>query len=105
MKKFKDLKEELNSVAGIAGARPGEEPPVFHHSPVRRSTFAGMTVFDCDDNTYARCIQGKKKYARYEKYVGADEFGQAIREFAFKNPKKPIVLRNSRTGEMIYLKK
>ena len=47
---------------------------------------------------------GKTRYARYEKYVGTDSIGKAIREYGRGNPKAPIILKNSQTGAMLYLK-
>jgi len=47
---------------------------------------------------------GKKKYHRYENYVGNDEVGEAIRAFGRANPSKPIILQDSLTGAMLYLK-
>lgn len=74
-------------------------------SPVRRSTFAGMDVFECDGDVFERCRMGKTKYHRWDKYVGDDETGQMIREFGLKNPGKPIIVQHKGTGAMIYVRK
>lgn len=71
----------------------------------KEETFAGSKVFDCDSDTFQNCRLGKKKYARYKTYVGEDEIGQEIKAYALKNPKKQIVLRDSKTGAMIYLRR
>ena len=47
---------------------------------------------------------GKSRYTRYEKYVGNDDIGEAIREYGRANPKHPIILKNSQNGSMLYLK-
>jgi len=47
---------------------------------------------------------GKKKYTRYSGYVGEDEAGEYIRAFARKYPKKPIIVMDSQTGCMQYLR-
>ena len=71
---------------------------------VQRTTFAGKDVFIVDSDTYYNCRLGKKKYGRYEKYVGNGEVGQTIREYGLKHPKRPIILQNGESGPMLYLK-
>ena len=71
---------------------------------VRMSTFAGKQVFVVDSDTYHQCRLGKKKYTRYEKYVGKDNVGLAIREYGLKHPKRPIILQNGENGPMLFLR-
>ena len=54
--------------------------------------------------TFMRARYGKRRYAKYEQYVGNDEVGEAIRQYGRANPGKPIVLQDELTGSMIYLK-
>ena len=68
------------------------------------SKFAGKDVFIVDSDTYHACRLGKKRYARYETYVGKNKIGLAIREYGLKYPKRPIILQNGDTGPMLYLK-
>lgn len=68
-------------------------------------SFAGNAVFNCDSDTFMRCRQGKKKYTRYAPYVGDDDIGERIRQYGRNNPKKGIVLRDGRTGAMLYLRR
>ena len=44
------------------------------------------------------------KHDRYEKYVGNDKLGEAIRQYGRNNPKNSIILKNSGNGAMLYLK-
>ena len=71
---------------------------------VKRTTFAGKDVFIVDSETYYNCRLGKKKYGRYEKYVGNGKVGQTIREYGLKYPRRPIILQNGESGPMLYLK-
>ena len=71
---------------------------------VQRTTFAGKDVFIVDSDTYYNCRLGKKKYGRYETYVGDGEVGQTIREYGLKYPRRPIILQNGESGPMLYLK-
>ena len=71
---------------------------------VQRTTFAGKDVFIVDSDTFHNCRLGKKKYGRYEKYVGNGEVGQTIREYGLKYPRRPIILQNGENGPMLYLK-
>ena len=71
---------------------------------VQRTTFAGKDVFIVDSETFYNCRLGKKKYGRYEKYVGDGLVGQTIREYGLKYPRRPIILQNGESGRMLYLK-
>lgn len=66
--------------------------------------FAGNPVFKVSDNYYHKCYHGKKKFHKYEKYVGNDAYGEAIRQYGRKNYSKPIVIQNETTGAMLYLR-
>jgi hypothetical protein len=61
-------------------------------------------VFVVDTERFNKARTGKKKYLKYEKYVGSDEVGNAIRDYGRKYPKKPIILQDERTGSMIFLR-
>ena len=71
---------------------------------IKMTKFAGKDVFIVDSDIYHACRLGKKKYHRYEKYVGNNTIGLAIREFGLKYPKRPIILQNGESGPMLYLK-
>jgi len=67
-------------------------------------SFAGINVFDVNPTHFELCRMGKRKYLRYEKYVGNDDTGESIRQYGRNNPKAPIILKNSQTGAMLYLR-
>ena len=71
---------------------------------VQRTTFAGKDVFIVDSDTFHSCRLGKKKYGRYETYVGNGLVGQTIREYGLKYPRRPIILQNGESGPMLFLK-
>ena len=88
------------AVAGLTG-----DPPVgkmAQKNILRR--FANNDVFVVSSETYKRARLGKQKYHRYERYVGNDEIGNAIREYGKKYPKKPIILQDGENGPMIFLR-
>ena len=69
-------------------------------------TFAGVDVFNVNDNEFMNCKHGKKKHERWSNYVDMDsESGKRIYGYAKKNPKKSIIVQHDKTGHMIYLKK
>ena len=71
---------------------------------VEMSKFAGKDVFMVDSKYFYNARLGKNRYSRYEKYVGNDVVGEAIRQFGRANPDKPIILANREDGSMMYLK-
>jgi len=92
----KKKKEDTDKAKALRKKMVGEE--------VQRTTFAGKDVFIVDSETYYNCRLGKKKYGRYEKYVGNGEVGQTIREYGLKYPRRPIILQNGESGPMLFLK-
>ena len=69
-------------------------------------TFAGVDVFNVNDDDFNNCKFGKKKHARWDKYVDVESgIGKRITSYAKKNPKKSIIVQHDKTGHMLYLKK
>jgi len=84
-----------------SGNIAGISPPAVM---LRRKKFAGKQVFEVDDERFSNARLGKKKYAKYEDYVGNDELGEEIRQYGRNNPGKPIILQHEKTGAMMFLK-
>ena len=110
-KLFKALRIEdapVNAIGGghIAGTAPaGDDPPVRGKSKlVRRKKFAGCEVFEIDSSRYNNCTRAKLRYERFSKFVGDDEIAMEIREYAKTYPTKGIMIQDSATGSMTYLK-
>ena len=114
MKKIRKLKEEIVNTVGsgqIAGLEP-DIPPVpkgvtTKGSMLRRKapkTFAGKAVFTVPSDRFYKAKYGKKKFEHYSSYVGRDEIGQEITEFAKTNKDAPIILEDEITGAMVYLR-
>ena len=115
LKKIADLldkeKNEDAPVNSVAGGGVNLDPHIKKKKKkeeldesIQMSSFAGKQVFVVDSDTYHQCRLGKKQYARYEKYVGKNNVGLAIREYGLKFPKRPIILQNGENGPMLYLR-
>ena len=74
------------------------------NAKVQTETFAGQKVFVVTPERFYDSRLGKSRYVRYEKYVGNDKLGEAIRQYGRENPKAAIILKNSGNGAMLYLK-
>ena len=91
----------VTAVAGVATRGiPLGKPP----KGLVMKKFAGMDVFAVSPSLYPKSRQGKKKFDRYSRYVGEDDAGQYIRAYARKYPKKPIIVMDSDTGCMQFLR-
>jgi len=122
------VEEDIANVAGsgeVAGL--GDEPPVSKGATgdiARRTsvpapkkgdlmapalgesveTFAGCRVFEVDDDEYLNATYGRKKWERWnKKFDMENENNKMIRTYASRNPKKPVVIKNKKTGDMSYL--
>ena len=97
----------VNAVGGGQIAGTGDDAPVGKKAQmalVRRAKFANNDVFVVDTERFNKARLGKKKYLKYETYVGNDEIGNEIRQYGRKYPKKPIILQDDKTGAMIFLR-
>lgn len=101
-KYFEEAEKILNeegpatNTSGVAGLTP---------DTVGVQTFMGKKVFKVNMDRIMSCRFGKRKYDRYCKYVGMDEIGEEIRQYARKHPKEDIILKDSRTGQMVFLRR
>jgi hypothetical protein len=102
-----ELSEEapVNSVAGGGvNLDPFKKKKIRKNAKVKTEEFAGKKVFVVSPEKFWNARMGKSRYSRYEKYVGNDKLGEAIRQYGRENPKSPIILKNSENGAMLYLK-
>ena len=91
----------VTSTAGVATVGiPLGKPP----KSLVMKKFAGMDVFSVNPSLYPKSNRGKKKYDRYKRYVGEDEAGEYIRCYARKYPNKPIIVMDSISGCMQFLR-
>ena len=91
----------VTSTAGVATVGiPLGKPP----KSLVMKKFAGMDVFSVNPSLYPKSNRGKKKYDRYSRYVGEDEAGEYIRCYARKYPNKPIIVMDSISGCMQFLR-
>ena len=92
---------------GVNVVGTGDDPTVWKRKKkkkVKTEEFGGNKVFVVSGQRFHDSRLGKARYARYEKYVGNDDVGEAIRLYGRTNPKLPIILKNSESGAMLYLK-
>jgi hypothetical protein len=82
----------------------GEQAPTPDLTP--DSTFAQMPVFKVNQDDFAKCQNGKKKHAHWNKHIDTEsDYGKKIHGYAKKNPKSPIIVQDDKSGHMVYLKK
>ena len=82
----------------------GEQAPTIDLTP--DSTFASMPVFKVGQDDFAKCQNGKKKHAHWNKHIDTEsDYGKKIHGYAKKNPKSAIIVQDDKSGNMVYLKK
>lgn len=107
---LKPLNEDAPAMAagngGVAGlgVGPQGEPGVRKKRKGPDGTFAGADVFETDMDALHKSRFGKNRYHRYSRYVGEDDKGEDIRQHG-RTTKNDIILKDSRTGAMTYLRK
>ena len=110
MKKFRELRETVTVGGGaIAGTvEAGDDPPVRKKKDlakiIRRTKFMKNEVFEVPAEIYNRTLRPKFNTERFSSLVGADEIGEAIRQYAKDNPGKGILIQCENTGHMTWLR-
>ena len=107
LKKFENILYEDSPTTAMGGGNLAVRGiPLLKKPPkgLVMKRFGGIDVFAIDPTYFQKSRLGKKKYTRYSGYVGEDEAGEYIRAFARKYPKKPIIVMDSSTGCMQYLR-
>ena len=107
LKKFQDVLIEDTPTTNMGSGNIATRGiPLLKNPPkgVVMKRFGGIDVFSLDPKHFQKSRLGKKKYTRYSKYVGEDDTGQYIRAWARKYPKKPIIVMDSQSGCMQYLR-
>lgn len=61
----------------------------------------GTPYFDCDSNTFYKCVQGKKKRKHWKQFLGG-EFGNGIKKWVASNRNSNFMLKNTEDGSFIY---
>tara|TARA_B100000686_G_C16749626_1_gene951650 strand:+ start:856 stop:1731 length:876 start_codon:yes stop_codon:yes gene_type:complete len=101
---FEQFLNEDAPVTAVAGVATKGIPLGTPPKGLVMKKFAGMDVFSVNPSMYPKSRHGKKRYDRYSRYVGEDEAGNYIRAYARKYPKKPIIVMDSDTGCMQFLR-
>ena len=108
---LKDVEESdapISTVGSVGGGMVGEPPGprmLGKKKKKKCEVFAGSNVYEVSSEVFMRCKGEKPKYARYVKHVGDDDNGQEIREYGLKNPRKGIIIKDSKYGTMMYLRR
>jgi hypothetical protein len=102
----KAFRKVINRRAGIikAVSKLEESNPVIGDMLRRKGQFAGAAVFEVNSKLFHNLTMQKRKGKHWRTYLEEDDCYAEIREWAAKNPKGKIVVRNESTGEMRYIK-
>ena len=107
LKKFEDVLFEDTPTTNMGSGNIATRGiPLMKKPPkgIVMKKFGGIDVFAIDPTHFQKSRLGKKKYTRYSGYVGEDGAGEYIRAWARKYPKKPIIVMDSQSGCMQYLR-
>jgi hypothetical protein len=101
-KEYKDLRKKLKK---DAPPQLGEARTLRLPKGLKEETFAGAQVFEVDMDKVMSSRFGKNRYHRYSKYVGEDEKGEEIRQHGRSRKSGDIILKDSKTAVMTYLRR
>ena len=95
---FVDLFESTAASTMTGGFANPDAKPLF-----KKSSFAGSPCIEVDDATYSACINGKKPFKHWRKFIQDDEnLRNELKQMYQKN--KRVLIKNSKTGGMVYVK-
>ena len=95
---FVDLFESTAASTMTGGVANPDAKPLF-----KKSSFAGHPCLTVDDATYSACINGKKPFKHWRKFIQDDErLRDELKTMYQKN--RRVLIKNSKTGAMVYVK-
>jgi hypothetical protein len=95
----KENKKKKRKIKDIVATLFRRSPP---QMVAEQSTFAGKQVFVVPSQIFNEMKMQKRKGKHWSSYIKEDDYMQPIREYANKNPKKPIIIQCENTGAMMY---
>jgi hypothetical protein len=105
LKSVEESESPATTVGHVGGGMVGEPPGPSKKKKKKREIFAGDNVFEVSSEVFMKCKGEKGRYDRYVRSVGNDFVGLEIREYGLKNPGKGIVIKDSKYGTMMTLRK
>jgi len=87
--------DATTTTSGVAN--PDPQPRTFV-----KSKFMEHDCIDVDPDTYESCIQGKKPFSRWAKFIEDEDLRNEVRKM-FKNRKR-VLMRDSKNGHMAFVK-
>jgi hypothetical protein len=101
------LKEDAPAMSAGSGGVAGigvPSPTLPNQAEPGIKRFAGSRVFKVPTKNFVMAKMLKRKYAKFESYLGDPVIAKQISEYASKNWKEGIVLEDEQTGAMVYLR-
>ena len=93
--------DRIQKKINVSDAKKGHKAMM---ADLKEETFAGATVFEVNSKLFHNLTLAKRKGKHWRTYLEEDDCYAEIREWARKNPKGKIVVRNECTGEMRYVR-
>jgi len=78
------------------------EPNKDVNEEVQTGTFAGVKTFVVPSDVFFNARLEKQKGKHWSKYIGELKHADAVRAYANKDVKKPIILQDEKTGSCFY---
>jgi hypothetical protein len=88
----------------VKGVENNRKRAVARAKNIKEETFAGAVVFEVSSHTFHNAKMEKRKGKHWRTYLDECDELSEIRQYANKNPKRPIVLQNRNTNEMVYVR-
>ena len=67
--------------------------------------FRGVDFFDCDSDTFDKCLKGKRKGSHWNSYLGKSDFTSGVKSWVKSNKQSNFMFRNTSDGSFVYAHK
>jgi len=67
--------------------------------------FRGVYYFDCDSDTFNKCLKGKQRGVHWNTYLGKSDFTDGIKSWLKANKNSNFMLRNISDNSFVYAHK
>lgn len=93
---------DKNPLDGLRSKAPANMMEDDQGVGIHHDHFAGHKTFRVPSHDFLTIRDAKRKGKHWKSYIGMSQHGEAIRQYANSNHKKPVIIQDERTGAMVF---
>jgi len=99
IEKVELFEEDSSASTSTSGVSLPDAKPI---TSIKRDKFMGHTCYEMDQDSYSNLMKGKIPFKRWSDYISDETLRTNVQSDYYKN--KKLLIRNEKTGTMVYVK-